>query len=435
MNTNRSRLSRWVGGLATRRYLPWADRYLHWLRHPLGVMVCFGLAAAACGCVLHPNSFLLMYADAIVIVLGLAWPWLSLLGVEGELAFERPRGREFQPSRIRVTLRNRFPWPAWGLTLGDGFAIARTDAEQTDGARGERVGEPAGVATISGWSCSQFEWDFVPERRGEYPMQTPAVATAFPFGLWTARRALQTGGRLLVWPHVFSLGSCQRSPSRECFADRGALNKPGQRGEFFGVRQYQLGDALRRIHWGKTAAYDRLMVREQQALAKRRIQIVLDNSRESHAGDDFNRSLEWAVRAAASLIDALRNEETQLDVLIDRRRFAAADSKQSMFDALARLKPANDSSLPELLELPSVRRFHGDLQLVITSPRMLASVSSEAETARRRVFVSEPKDLAKISLQGAMPGAEEAREAFRTSEAADAEAATSGPGTEECHVA
>ena len=37
------RLPRWVGELATRRFLPWTERYLRWLRHPLAVLICADL--------------------------------------------------------------------------------------------------------------------------------------------------------------------------------------------------------------------------------------------------------------------------------------------------------------------------------------------------------------------------------------------------------
>ena len=56
--------------------------------------------------------------------LGVAWPWLTLWGLRGLLAFERTRCSEGEPVEVRLALRNRLPWTAWGLALLAGLVRA-----------------------------------------------------------------------------------------------------------------------------------------------------------------------------------------------------------------------------------------------------------------------------------------------------------------------
>jgi uncharacterized protein (DUF58 family) len=344
---------------------------------------------------LHPNGFLLMYAVSAVIALGLAWPWLSLRGIDGELAFEQSRGREGQPCRIHIKLRNRFPWPVWGLFVSDGFACL----PDRDAPAGRTDQEAVGLAALSGRSRSEFVWEFVPEQRGEYPLRPPALTTAFPFGLWQARRPLPANGRLLVWPRVFAIRNAGISPGGPQFSGDDVGKKPGHGGDFLGVRTYRRGDSLRRIHWAKTAMHDRLMVREQQALASRRVQLVLDNSAGSHLGAGPDSSLERAVRAAASLIDCFQSEGAQLETLLGDRRFSPANSRQTLFDALARLRPAEGSSLRQLLATPAVRRFSGELQVVVTGRAATSDAAAAQFISPRRLLIWEPAELAGADLK------------------------------------
>ena len=330
-----------------------------------------------------------MYVVSAMIAMGIAWPWLSLRGIDGELSFEQPRGCEQRPSRIRIKIRNRLPWPVWGLFVCDGFTPATAGDNETEGEDQELVG----LATIAAWSRSDFHWEFVPRQRGEYPLRPPALATSFPFGLWRARCPLSTRGTLLVWPRAFPLDALAPPPRQPCFGGHVELNKPGKHGEFLGVRAYQRGDSLRRVHWAKTAMHDRLMVREQQALAHRRVQIVLDANQNSYASGAPHDSLEWAIRAVASAIDSLLGEGTQLEAMLGGQRFAAGASKRTLFDALARLHPAQGLSLSQLVDAPAVRLFQGDLQVIVTTREALAGVLLRNPTGLRRLVVSEPSEF------------------------------------------
>jgi uncharacterized protein (DUF58 family) len=86
---------------------------------------------------------------------------------------------------------------------------------------------------------------------------------------------------------------------------RGAAEQPAAVGtgdEFYGLRPYQIGDDLRRVHWPSTARQDDLMIRQPEHPWQGRCTILLDVRVSSHPGD--GQSLEQAVSAAASVVTA-----------------------------------------------------------------------------------------------------------------------------------
>lgn len=68
------------------------------------------------------------------------------------------------------------------------------------------------------------------------------------------------------------------------------------------IREYHLGDDLRRVHWPTSARTDELMVRREEQQWQSRCTLLLDNRRSSHRGHGAASSMETAVRAAASMI-------------------------------------------------------------------------------------------------------------------------------------
>jgi hypothetical protein len=91
------------------------------LYNPLGVLLLAALTALLCGLFLHAQGFVLLGGLLSVMLAGLACPWLSLRGLRGALSFGQPRASEGDRVEVRLTLRNRLPWAAWGLAVRGGF--------------------------------------------------------------------------------------------------------------------------------------------------------------------------------------------------------------------------------------------------------------------------------------------------------------------------
>ncbi|MET0838806.1 MAG: DUF58 domain-containing protein, partial [Marmoricola sp.] len=68
------------------------------------------------------------------------------------------------------------------------------------------------------------------------------------------------------------------------------------------IREYRLGDDLRRIHWPTTARVGELMVRREEQQWQSRCTLLIDNRRISHRGYGATSSMERAVSVTASIM-------------------------------------------------------------------------------------------------------------------------------------
>jgi uncharacterized protein (DUF58 family) len=105
----------------------------------------------------------------------------------------------------------------------------------------------------------------------------------------------QLGGRLIV--------------SSDSVHARALASETGE--EFLTLREYEVGDDLRRVHWRSTARTGDLMVRQDEAQWRPRAAVILDVRAEAHD----NESFELAVEAAASVIDRLTRMRRRLEVV------------------------------------------------------------------------------------------------------------------------
>lgn len=354
-----SALARKLGDVLTRDYASPLDPLIRWVRNPLAILALAIVASALCGLFLHPRAFLLAAGLAAVLIVGTAWPWVAMLGLSGTLSFGRARAREGEAIGSRLTLRNRMPWDAWGLFVR--------------GAVRDGLGDAApGVAHAAGWSTTEASWGFTPACRGEYPRDTPRVASAFPFGLREASRPLAVPAPLLVWPRTFPVGPIPEAAAGERGDGLAPRNKPGPAGDLLGVRPYRRGDAIRRIHWPQTARHGQLVVCELQAIGVPLVQVVLDVQPDGHAGSGPDGSLEWSVRVAASLAEGWIGQGAEVELVCGDRVVSAQGGtvrarQARALDALARLEPDGRHPLRDVLDGPICRRFERGMRVVVAT--------------------------------------------------------------------
>ena len=119
------------------------------------------------------------------------------------------------------------------------------------------------------------------------------------------------------------------------------------------IREYRLGDDLRRIHWPSSARVDQLMVRREEQEWQSRCTLLIDNRRISHRGYGVDSSMETAVRAAASIMRNL----VALDFEV---RLVSATGHSS---AHGWHQAAHGATLPEQLERLALMRMTRTEQL------------------------------------------------------------------------
>jgi len=372
-----------VAGALNHDFCPGANRWVYWLKHPSVPLIAAAVAALICGVFVNPQAFVLAAALTGVLVLGALWPWLALRGLTAELEFDRSRGVEGEPAGVRLRIRNRSPWPVWGLALDRGFR------------RFARDNRPFALARVGGWSTQEYRFHLIPEARGEYPTEPVALRTSFPFGLWSAEASVQVASSLLVWPRIIRLESIPDAADLSQASDRVSSNRVGDQGDLMGTRLFRPGDSLRRVHWVQTARLGRMIVCERQLAAQSAVCLEVDLDPAHHSPPGRDGTLEWTLRLAASIADALHGHQARVELESAAGRFVWPEGvagRRRGLDQLARIPFAGMEGA-----IPGGRRGSAALiRFVCTTPtgwqaRVGRSGSAGVNTGGIRVMLVVPE--------------------------------------------
>ncbi|MCA9222432.1 MAG: DUF58 domain-containing protein [Planctomycetales bacterium] len=325
-------------------FCPWANRYVYWLKQPIG-WFCVGAAAAALTAVfLEPRVWVIFGSLVAVMTLGVVWPWLAMRGATAEIGFDRRRCREGDRVQVSLSIHNRWPCPLWGLAIENGFFLEATEGETRP---------VAALARAAAWSRSEFLFEFRPDARGVYPHSAPELVTGFPFGIWRASRRISVSRELVVWPKTTPLTSIPSLGGDIADVIGMLFDRPGNEGDMIGVRPYRDGDRLRSIHWAQTARRDSLIVTERQAAARRWIVIAVDipafcNTSLSAVGLR-RQQLEMAIRVSASIAREFHAHHADVRFVIGDTDLCVspdASGLHQLLDALARFQIQPESFRP-----------------------------------------------------------------------------------------
>ena len=359
-STSKSRRSGRLHAIATYDFSPrFSAQARKFAYHPLGILLLAGAASLLCGLFLHAQGFVLCGGAVVVIALGVIWPWLSLRGVAGTLAFGRARATEGEAVEVRLTLRNRLPWAAWGLAVRGGFGGDPSDAV-------------AGIASAPRRRTALCRWEFTPTCRGVYPLSPPRLTTGFPFGLWEYGRRLPVEEPLVVRPRTYPVGPIPSVSGGRQVEGNVSRSKVGTNGDVMGVRPYRRGDSPRRIHWGQSAKHDRLVVCELESNSRPVIQLVLDADPGVHVGVGPDSSREWAIRVVASFAKGWLEDGAQVGLAWGGHDIPPASGGSQLhkiLDALAGLPAETPQPLADVLSCPKCRGFREGLQVIVTTDR------------------------------------------------------------------
>jgi uncharacterized protein (DUF58 family) len=187
-------------------------------------------------------------------------------------------------------------------------------------------------------------------RRGRFRIGPLAVSVSDPFGMARRTWALSSGTDVLVCPRVHDILAPRQAGGRlvasvETVQAR-AQAADGE--EFLTLREYEVGDDLRRVHWRSTARAGDLMIRQDEAQWRARSLVVLDTRAEAHDA----RSFEIAVEATASVVDGLTRMRRRVEVLASNGQslgFPSVRSGWAVMDRLATIEPGGGDRLAGML--------------------------------------------------------------------------------------
>lgn len=255
-----------------------------------------GRALVAAGLTLTISGVALGFVDLTrvgLLLIGL--PWLTVLAyqatrprLEVQHHVEPATLTVGQSARVQVAVSNRSGYPS--------LSVSAEEALSTDLGRRARFLLPGiprrGVRTI--------EYSVLARRRGLHRIGPLTIRSHDPFGLTSAVLPLPGHADVMVLPVVHPL--LGRAGQSAGSGNSGAQTPaPGQSGmEDASLREYQLGDDLRRIHWPVTAHRGELTVRHDGRAPVRQAVLCLDPSL-PRGRDQDSPALDWAVEGLASI--------------------------------------------------------------------------------------------------------------------------------------
>jgi len=274
-------------------FCPWVNRYVYWLKRPIGWVVLAFAASLLLGIYVSRQAYIAAGIVAAVGAIGAVWPWISMMGIRGQLSWAPSRCEEGDTIDTSLSISNRWPWPAWGLVVQADDAISsHVDAP----------GQPTSLSKVPAWTRSRFRWDCQPASRGVYPKHQVRLTTAFPFGIWSSSRVLNVDEPLVVWPRNVRLTDVPENSGTQNHGNGGLTQRVGDDGDWMGVRPYREGDSLRQVHWAQTARRDNLVVFERQTRSRQSVSIALDTDAASRCSTEER---DWMLRIMASLANHL----------------------------------------------------------------------------------------------------------------------------------
>lgn len=152
------------------------------------------------------------------------------------------------------------------------------------------------------------------KKRGIYDFSELELRSAFPFGLVSARRRIPCKGRIIVYPMVYNCVSPKAAGYEPMIGGTYHGKHKSQLGDdFAGVRPYYPGDSIKSIHWKSSSKGQGIMVKEFNEELSGRISVIIDCSVSDPK--DGEKLLDWAVRAAGSIIFAALDKDCHVELI------------------------------------------------------------------------------------------------------------------------
>lgn len=173
---------------------------------------------------------------------------------------------------------------------------------------------------------------FAFEQRGRYRLGTIRVTTRFPFGLFEKSRTLDDEAEVTVLPSGIPANDWVATV-RGAFGEV-ATNARGTGEDFYGLRDYRIGDDRRMIHWRSTARRGETVIRETEALTQREVQIVFCDWGTAPIS---TKRFEQMVSKTAGMLAALVEDGWRVGLTTRDAQIAPAAGIQQLDRALAAL--------------------------------------------------------------------------------------------------
>jgi uncharacterized protein (DUF58 family) len=227
-------------------------------------------------------------------------------------------------------------------------------------------------------------------QRGRYKFEGVQVNCCEYFGLFESVSFLPAHTQLSIFPVISPVRSISIHPRQtRGFAGPILARQGGAGTDFYGVREYQLGDPMRRINWKISSRYPQSVFTnesEQERIAD--VGIILDARQQCDILTKDDSLFEHSVNAAASLAESFLKDGHRVGLYIYgysvERVFPGYGKiqRENILKALSRAHTGINFAL-ENLNFLSTRFFPSKTQLVMVSPLKPEDLSAGSTASLR----------------------------------------------------
>ncbi len=251
-----------------------------------------GLFVAVSGRLFGPLEFIVIGSVAVVavaIAVLIRRVRQSTLSISRQLSSSRVEAG--QPIRVDLHFNNIGAYSTSLLRVNDSISNTR-------GVRLSLAPIAAGTTTVAAYRLPTT-------RRGVIQLGPIAVDDVDAAGLAKRGQVYESKATLLVHPHIEPVPEVRILSGHDPMMgdqQRQALGITDE--EFDGLREYQPGDDLRKVHWASSARHDELLVRQFQPPRHGRVTLVIDTRPPGDVDEVLDITTSIAASIASSVLSA-----------------------------------------------------------------------------------------------------------------------------------
>jgi uncharacterized protein (DUF58 family) len=320
-----------------------------------GVILVIALSTGA------PFLFFLVYLAILVVGGAYVVTRFGLADLEAGYVLDRVHAQAGDVLRASYTVRNMSRLPKLWLEVHNptNLPVPLPGQAISLGPRAERS-----------WSVR------VPlSRRGHFRVEPLALRTGDPLGLFESHATVGSHSTVIVYPRVETLPGWRLPPALIEGTHAQPLRTPHTTPHATSIRAYAPGDAYNRIHWKSTARQGELQVKEFDLEQTADLWIYLDLQARVHTGDGDESTLEYGVRAAASIAARALGENRNVGMTVSGARIGVLPADrgprqyQKVMQVLAAVMANGDRPLSTVL-VDGVGRLRRGMSAVVITPSL-----------------------------------------------------------------
>ena len=298
--------------------------------------------------------YMLAAASVALVVAAVVFVRLTRFDLEASRELRPARVHAGGASRVELTVRNTGTRRSPVLAARDPFDGGRRWARFL-------------IAPLAPDEVARAAYRLPTERRGIFDLGPMELHLEDPFGLAASSHLAAPATRLTVYPRVDAVPPLPMTRGNDPHAGADhptALAAAGE--DFYALREYEVGDDLRRVHWKATARLDELMIRQEEMPWQGRATVLVDLRRGVHSTGSF----ELALSAAASVVSACWRHRSLVRLVatdgVDSGFAAGHTHVEAILEHLAGAAAGHDDNLGPIVT--SLRREgNGGALAVITT--------------------------------------------------------------------